>query len=441
MSAQQQKRFFETLLREIATGKHGKKSKIDQHRFDFSDVQVHNFFMSKKIIKKGLSDHLKTTENKGFIVRTVVLTQMEPHIKVFIESVKTKIRSLVQKDKDRYKIKLHPTSASELHATFDVSKGKSIYNRVAYTYKEAKNKLFKEYFKILGREKGKREDVLQLSHEEFAGAAEGAVSHALDLAVEAAGGGITRENAKKFLQDSGIDIRVIRDKKTDEIIVTFASAAENAADKEATKARLRSLRDIVSDFAKSADGTKRIVGMKGSDSIIDTKRKRAIQKLEKALDQPSLQLKFENSKTEKGKTTTTVKKRQKVRITTAKIGSGLAIRRSSVRKGISTEPLRLIGLINQRLPDTVRKNMNAPALQNVTGRFAESVKLTEIQKTPKGFPSFGYTYQKNPYQRFEMGRGDQPWATPERDPRTLIDKSIREIAAQFAIGRFYTRRV
>ena len=36
--------------------------------------------------------------------------------------------------------------------------------------------------------------------------------------------------------------------------------------------------------------------------------------------------------------------------------------------------------------------------------------------------------------------GNTRWATPERDPRILIDKSIREIAAQFAIGRFYTRR-
>ena len=85
--------------------------------------------------------------------------------------------------------------------------------------------------------------------------------------------------------------------------------------------------------------------------------------------------------------------------------------------------------------------MNPPALQNQTGRFAESVKLTDVTRTPKGMPSFGYTYQKNPYQRFEVGRGDPPWATPERDPRKLIEQSIREIAAQFAIGRFYTRRV
>ena len=40
-----------------------------------------------------------------------------------------------------------------------------------------------------------------------------------------------------------------------------------------------------------------------------------------------------------------------------------------------------------------------------------------------------------------MGVGEAPWATPERDPRKLIDRSIREIATKLAIGRFFTRRV
>jgi hypothetical protein len=45
---------------------------------------------------------------------------------------------------------------------------------------------------------------------------------------------------------------------------------------------------------------------------------------------------------------------------------------------------------------------------------------------------------KNPYQTFEPGfaQGD-----PNRDPRNVINQSIREIALQLAIGRFYTRRV
>ena len=82
--------------------------------------------------------------------------------------------------------------------------------------------------------------------------------------------------------------------------------------------------------------------------------------------------------------------------------------------------------------------MGSPALTNRTGRFASSVRASRCFKTPKGFPSIGYTYQLYPYQTFEKGNRQ---GSSERDPRTLIDKSIREIATQFVIGRLYTRRV
>jgi|TARA_Y100000356_G_C11260672_1_gene293300 hypothetical protein len=101
----------------------------------------------------------------------------------------------------------------------------------------------------------------------------------------------------------------------------------------------------------------------------------------------------------------------------------------------------LMALLQAKLPETVAKNMGPPGLQNQTGRFASSVQVTDVTTTAKGFPSVGYTYQKNPYQVFEVGQGDPRWATTDRDPRKLIDASIREIAAQQAIGRFYTRRV
>ena len=101
----------------------------------------------------------------------------------------------------------------------------------------------------------------------------------------------------------------------------------------------------------------------------------------------------------------------------------------------------MIAMLNKDLPDTVRKNMQAPALVNRTGRFSESVKVLEVTETSKGFPSIGYTYDNEPYGVFEMGIGAPPWATPERDPRPLIDRSIREVAQQMAIGRFYTRRM
>jgi hypothetical protein len=98
----------------------------------------------------------------------------------------------------------------------------------------------------------------------------------------------------------------------------------------------------------------------------------------------------------------------------------------------------ILGILNQRLPQTVAANMGSPALNYRSGRFASSVRVVDVQKTPQGFNSFGYTYMKSPYQTFEPGfaQGD-----PDRDPRTLINESIREIAAELAIGRFYTRRL
>lgn len=104
----------------------------------------------------------------------------------------------------------------------------------------------------------------------------------------------------------------------------------------------------------------------------------------------------------------------------------------------TTSMVTLLGLLNQRLPQTVANNMGSPSLNNRTGRFASSVRVTDVVLTPQGFPSVGYTYQKSPYQTFEVGYKQ---GSTDLDPRKLIDKSIREIAAGLAMGRFYTRRV
>tara|TARA_B100000287_G_C20674886_1_gene794854 strand:- start:10868 stop:12193 length:1326 start_codon:yes stop_codon:yes gene_type:complete len=101
----------------------------------------------------------------------------------------------------------------------------------------------------------------------------------------------------------------------------------------------------------------------------------------------------------------------------------------------------VVALLNTKLPSVIQKNMTAPRLENQTGRFANSVKVLDAQVTREGFPSFGYTYQRNPYGVYEDGTGKDPWSNGERDPRQLIDSSIREVAANLALGRFYTRRL
>ena len=103
-------------------------------------------------------------------------------------------------------------------------------------------------------------------------------------------------------------------------------------------------------------------------------------------------------------------------------------------------PIALLALINQALPNTLVKNMGAPRLVNRTGRFAQSVRAIDISTTRGGYPSIGYTYEKDPYQVFESTSGTR-FSSRERDPRVLIDQSIREIAATLMVGRLYTRRV
>ena len=103
-------------------------------------------------------------------------------------------------------------------------------------------------------------------------------------------------------------------------------------------------------------------------------------------------------------------------------------------------PINLMTLINSKLPQTVLRNMGAPRLENRTGTFASSVRVTDASRTAQGFPSIGYTYQRQPYGVFEASSGSR-FASVDRDPRTLIDASIREIAAQLVTGRLYTRRL
>jgi len=149
---------------------------------------------------------------------------------------------------------------------------------------------------------------------------------------------------------------------------------------------------------------------------------------------------------EKGSGTKSSKFKTKREITKATGGgvdvkAAVALKKKSLGTQPQFSPFNLASIINEKLPQTLQKNMRPPRLQNVTGRLARSAKITDVMQTREGFLSFGYTYEKDPYQVFEVGTGSAPWSNAERDPRKLIDKSIREIAANMALGRFYTRRM
>ena len=104
-------------------------------------------------------------------------------------------------------------------------------------------------------------------------------------------------------------------------------------------------------------------------------------------------------------------------------------------------PTALVALINKKLAREIQDNMGQPALEYDTGKFANSVRAVKLTRKGK-IPTLQYTYDTDPYQVFETGgRGDSRWATKGRDPRTLIDKTLREIAKEMMITRFTTQRL
>jgi|TARA_R110000822_G_scaffold308969_1_gene437606 hypothetical protein len=250
-----------------------------------------------------------------------------------------------------------------------------------------------------------------------------------------------------MLKRQGINLSYERDDSRDMMFVRIESASDNLSrggkaglEKVALKKQIEAaLRDM--RFTKTG-----WANLKGSDSILERKSKQA----RSALIDPFIELKSSNLKV-KGKvvkakkspkTKTTYKTQPKTTKGKAAINIG-AIAKGTIRKrekssSPASSPLQMIAMFNKQLPQVVAKNMVRPNLQYQTGRFAASVRVTEITKTPKGFPSIGYTYDKFPYQTFEVGYKQ---GSPEWDPRNLIAGSIREIAAQLAMGRFFTRRV
>ena len=98
-------------------------------------------------------------------------------------------------------------------------------------------------------------------------------------------------------------------------------------------------------------------------------------------------------------------------------------------------------LLNTHLQDVISANMGDEPypggqrriLNYRTGRFASSAKVERLSMSRDGMVTAFYTYMKNPYQTFEPGFAQG--SPKSRDPKLLIAKSIREIAATALYNR------
>ena len=250
-------------------------------------------------------------------------------------------------------------------------------------------------------------------------------------------------NMTALLDKSGIDLSFQRIDKENVMHVQIESKKDNLERGTESKAAFQRIRDALIVAIDKFD----LVNMSGSDSPKQRKQKQVTKALTepfRAIASKSLKVKVKKPAPVKDSSSkkTVLKKRSSGSQSKAGIGKATikvgATKRRKKTPSPASSPLHLMVAINKKLPQVVAQNMQSPALQYQTGRFAASVRVTDVVTTPKGYPSVGYTYDKFPYQTFEEGgaQGD-----PQRDPRKLINQSIREIAAEMAIGRFFTRRV
>jgi hypothetical protein len=319
------------------------------------------------------------------------------------------------------------------------------YDKLLNTYAEVVSTTTED---VVGQSFGdKAKDYFNLEHFLFQGIAESQVKDAIIDSVRDIAS-IGEKDVLDWLERSNLDMRIVRNTATDTMEVFIGSKVLNS--KEAVESRTRKAdltKRILPDVRKTViDMGSLIPGMPGSDSFVDIKRKKLLKKVSqefstvkgaKVVIKENLTIQKKKTSTNKnGKRTT----RSLATIALSKGAGGSATPKRRVKKGVASSPLRLIGLINEKLPGQVAKNMGSPRLNYRTGRFASSVKVVDVATTAKGFPSFGYTYQRDPYEVFESTSGTR-FSSVERDPRSLIDTSIREIAAELALGRFFTRRV
>ena len=94
-------------------------------------------------------------------------------------------------------------------------------------------------------------------------------------------------------------------------------------------------------------------------------------------------------------------------------------------------------LLDAALVQQVKQNMGRGDRRDVlnlrTGRFAESVRVERLSQSREGMITAFYSYMRNPYATFSAGGRQESPKT--RDPKLLISKSIREIAAQAVTNR------
>jgi hypothetical protein len=430
-----------------------KKSSDDYRRF-VANKRTHVFTYRGSKVKQTIRDLLNRSSG-GTAEGRQALKDIEPKLAKLITTLTTDVRKTFGKRHNPSKgITIKNIRGGVVAIVEQIEGGsKNNFDRIYQIYKKPLDKFYSDFIEMLGQpltrpsssKPGETRDlknagqVFNLEHEGGSSNIEEFLNNGVHEALmEAYGDSTITPEIKKELESQGLGmiLEIYKSSKDGKIDVVLGSQILNAIQGGGReKALAKKLEEAVQKL--------NIAEIQGSDSLAEGQRKKALKVLiDPFKDKKTLKVTSESTKIKEGPTGR--KKIASKNVMDKSTGSPIKKRRIASRKAPQQNMgsmFAIMAMLNQKLPQTVEKNMRAPGLESRTGRFASSVRIVDVLTTNKGFPSVGYTYDKSPYQVFEMGSGRAPWATPERDPRRVIDASIRELAAQMAIGRFYTRRV
>lgn len=453
------------LLRFLGELDENLKQSSDEYRKRVTNRVVHFFELNPRVITRTVKTVLKTNG----ISEKFITAGGEDSIKDVYDAAMVKMLTDVHNELVRLRSKnpqeviYRPNSVPPvIKARFLVTaKNANVYDRVARSYKTALTDFYSTFVEEIksatGKEKLERqsgssnkmrsqEKVGQVFNLEHAGGTSNIEIFINDQMVDA---------LEKVMNDSMYsdkdsmlaelakldpELRIEKDTKTETVRVFVGNALFNTQQGGGKEKELKKkVQERVLNALNKLQSIP-VAELTGSDSLASAKRKKAVKNLVKPFEKVTgATVKMEDIKINGAKSAAALK-------VAGTVTKGSRRRESLKKQNIRREKAAkaqfsqtaLLAYINSRLPTAIVNNMGDPALTNRTGRFAASVRVVDILQTAKGFPSIGYTYLRSPYQTFEQGgkRG-----TPDLDPRKLIDRTIREIAAEQAMGRLFTRRL
>lgn len=412
----------------------------EDYRKTVSDVKAHQFHLTKEgLLNEALfqAQRQGVTRSKGKIkeatdqyfddivaaFKTMNVNDNNPNYSVFDKKVTS----------NSFTITFQTVPAKIKKALGDLIKTGSTFDSIKFLIAPAKQKFHSKMKKIY-KNKGvefSSSFFQDIGHDEEATVYDNKVLDALLSSGQIPPAAFKMEELAAVLE-------LHRDDESGIISVTLESASKNRTHGTFVKKKAKK---IQADIAKALDKLPSLALTAGSDTPATQAGKRAGKKVLqsfKKIKNAKVIIKDDLELDEK-KSIASLKLKRSITSSKSKGRKTRKPKRTQGGAKVASKPLQLMANLNKALPQVIKKNMKEPGLVNRTGRFAGSVEVTDVITTAKGFPSVGYSYDRENYGQYEATSGSR-FASTDRDPRRLIDKSIREIAAKAAMGRFFTRR-